>query len=306
MPLADKILQALKDFENEKPRSAQIKLGPSELGGCREYIRNVMVGAPMQGNDAWPTAAVVGTAVGAYLEEVCEAKLGALTEVPVTATLPSGLMVSGHADVVLVEEDAVIDGKTKDSLYDTRREGPSLENLIQVSVYRLGLIQAGILTENSTAHLIYIDRSGNDQTIHEVEIDAERAAYFIDLCEERLQGVVDVQEQIDAGNVEFARALRDKTPPFCYSEKVMCPFRDLCWKGSEWVPDTDITDPQEIADVERFVKAREMSKEADALRKEYRGRLIGVAGVTPDGYAVTWSGSEKAPALYVTKVKAKK
>lgn len=306
MPVADRILQALKDHENDRPRSQQVRLGPSELGGCREYIRNVMIGAPTQGNDEWPTAAAVGTLVGDHVETVVAERLGAVTQVPVTATLPNGLKVSGHADAVFVEDNIVVDVKTKDSTADVRREGPSLENCIQISVYTLGLVQAGILSEGASASLIYIDRAGNEQTIYEVELDWERIQYFIEKCIERLDEVVMVQEMVDQGEVEHARSLRDKTPPFCYSPKVMCPFRDLCWKGSEWVPNTEIEDADTIQVVEEYDKVRAELKDATAVKGKLRDKLIGVSGKTPSGLAVTWAGSEARPMLYVTQVKDKK
>lgn len=304
MPLKDKILDALKKYENEKPRSQQVRLGPSELGGCREYVRNIMIGAPMQKSDEWATAAVVGTLMGAHFEAVCEKYMDAVTEVPVTTTLPSGLKVSGHADVVLVDENAVIDAKSKDGLDATLREGSSLENLVQISVYAVGLVQAGILSAGCTAHLIYMDRAGNQQFLHEKELTWDEILYYIEVCEDRLADVLAVQEQVDGGNVEAARNLRDKTPPFCYSPKVMCPFRDLCWKGSEWVPDNIISDPDVLAAVAGYDAARAESKAAEAIKAEHRKSLVGVSGVTPDGLAVTWSGSEDRPALYVTRVKS--
>lgn len=303
MPLADRFLAALKQFEREKPRSQQVRLGPSELGGCREYVRNVMVGSPMQEPTEWPTAAVVGTLLGTHLETVAEKYLGAVTEVPVTTTLPNGLKVSGHADIVLVDENVVVDAKSKDGLYDTRREGPSLENMIQVSVYALGLVQAGILSEGATAILLYVDRSGDDQTLHEVELDWDRIQYFVEKCIERLDEVVSVQELVDQGEVEYARALRDKTPPFCYSPKVQCPFRDLCWKGSEWVPHEEIADEETIRNIEVYDEVRAEIKAATDVKAKYRDKLIGVSGVTPSGLAVTWAGSEARPMLYVTRVK---
>ena len=306
MPLAERYLQALKDFENAKPRNKQVRLGPSELGGCREYIRNVMIDSPMQEADVWPTAAVVGTVLGTHLEQVAAEYMGAITEVPVTATLPNGLKVSGHADVVIVEDNCVIDAKSKDGLAAVRREGASLENLIQISVYTLGLVQAGILTEGATAHLIYVDRAGNDQDLHEVELSWEDILGYIELCMERLDEVVQVQEQVDAGNVEFVRSLRDKTPPFCYSPKVMCPFRDLCWKGSEWVPDEVINDPEVIQAVFLYDEARALEKDAAKVKAAQREKLIGVSGVTPSGLSVTWTTGGRASALYVTQVKDKK
>lgn len=300
MPLADRILAALIAHENEKPRSQQVRLGPSELGGCREYMRNVMVGTPMQDNgDVWPTAAVVGTLIGSYMESVLSERMDALTEVPVTTNLPNGLIISGHADIVLVEDNAVVDCKSKDQFATLNREGPSLENLIQVSVYAVGLVQAGVLKAGCTAHLIYVDRSGNEQTLVEVELDWETILSFIDRAVERVADVIQAQEMIDQGLVSEAPHLRDKTPPFCYSKKVLCPFRDVCWIGSEWKPNEMIEDEDLLAVIAQYIVARDEQNDATQRRKEYRDRLVDVSGITPDGWSVTWSGKN---ALYVTKV----
>jgi len=298
--LSDDLLEALVGHENERPRSRQLTLGPSELGGCREYIRNVMVGAPVQGNSEWPTAAVVGTLLGEHLEAVARDSLGALTQLPVTTTLPNGLVVSGTADMVFPERNLLADVKSKVGLSDVRKEGPSLENCVQVSIYVLGLVQMGVLTEGASASLLYVDRGGTEQVLYEVTLEWDRIEYFIQVVVDRIADVLDAQEHIDKGEVEYARALRDKTPPFCYSPRVMCPFRDLCWEGSEWVPDEVIEDDDIIAVIEQFVRVREQYNAAAADRSQLRERLRGVSGRTPSGYSVNWATENT---LYVTKVK---
>lgn len=301
MQLASDILAALVRTEQEKPRNQQLTLGPSDMGGCREYIRNVLAGTPIQGNAEWPTAAVVGTLVGDYVEAACRTYLDAQTQKSITTMLPNGLIITGTADIIFPGRNALADCKTKDGLADVQRYGPSLENNVQVSIYTLGCVQNGYLEEGATAHLIYIDRAGNEQTIYEVVLTWEDIQGYIDICVDRLNDVLDAQEHVDAGDLEWARALRDKTPPFCYSEKVMCPFRDLCWEGSEWVPDEKIEDPAIIEVVARFVAARDDEKRAANVRAQARQALIGVTGITPDGYSVTWPGDGRA--LYVTKVR---
>jgi hypothetical protein len=298
--LSDELLDALVHHEAERPRSRQLTLGPSELGGCREYIRNVMVGAPIQGNSEWPTAAVVGTLLGDHVEAVAREYLGAVTQLPVTTTLPNGLVVSGTADIVMPERNLLADVKTKVGLSEVRKDGPSLENCVQVSIYVLGLVQMGVLTEGASASLLYIDRGGTEQLLYEVTLDWERIEYFIGVVVDRIADVLDAQEHIDKGEVEWGRALRDKTPPFCYSPRVMCPFRDLCWEGSEWVPDETIDDLDIIEVVEAFVRVRDEYNSAAADRLQLRERLRGVSGKTPSGYSVNWATENT---LYVTKVK---
>jgi hypothetical protein len=206
--------------------------------------------------------------------------------------------------MIVPERNQLADCKTKDGLAGVKHEGPSLENLIQVSIYTLGLVQEGVLTEGAEAVLVYVDRSGESQTLYEVTIDWDQIQYFIDLCVARLDDVVEAQAHIDAGELEYARSLRDKTPPFCYSERVMCPFRDLCWKGSEWVPDEEITDPATVEAVARYVQARKDESDAKSRRAELKEKLRGVSGLTPEGYSVTWPDGERA--LYVTKVRGRK
>jgi len=298
--LSDDLLAALVQHENERPRSQQLTLGPSELGGCREYIRNVMVGAPIQGNSEWPTAAVVGTLLGEHVEGVARDSLGALTQLPVTTTLPNGLVVTGTADIVLPDRNLLADVKSKVGLSEVRKEGPSLENCVQVSIYVLGLVQMGVLTEGASASLLYVDRGGTEQVLYEVTLDWERIEYFIQVVVDRIADVLDAQEHIDKGEVEYARALRDKTPPFCYSPRVMCPFRDLCWEGSEWVPDETIEDLEVIETIEQFVAVRDTYNQASGQRQELRERLRGVSGKTPSGYSVNWATENT---LYVTRVK---
>lgn len=301
MTLADDILGAMEKFEAERPRNNQIKLGPSDLGGCREYIRNVLAGAPLQEASGWPTAAVVGTLVGDYMEKATEKYLGALTQHPLSVELPNGLVVEGTADMIFPDRNQLADCKSKDGLAGVRYSGASLENKIQVSIYTLGCVQQGLLEEGAEAVLVYVDRSGEEQTLYEIVLSWEEILGYVDVCVDRLNDVLDAQEHIDNGEVEYARALRDKTPPFCYSERVLCPFRDLCWAGSEWVPDEEIQDPATIDAIARYVAARQDESEAKTRRADLKEQLRGVSGMTPDGYAVTWPDGERA--LYVTKVR---
>lgn len=303
MSLSGDILEAMVSFENERPRHQQISLGPSDLGGCREYIRNVLAGTPLQESKSWPTAAVVGTLLGDYMEAAAEKYLDALTQQTVTTTLPNGLVVTGTADMIFPDRNQLADCKSKDGLAGVMRDGASLENKIQVSIYTLGLVQSGVLKEGAEAVLVYVDRSGEHQTLHEIVLSWEEVVNYVDVCVDRLNDVIEAQEHIDAGEVEWARALRDKTPPFCYSERVLCPFRDLCWKGSEWVPDEEITDPVTIEAVSAFVQARQDEADAKTRRAQLREQLRGVSGLTPEGYSVTWPDGERA--LYVTKVRRK-
>lgn len=324
--VAARYTRALAAYEASRPRAMQVTLGPSELGGCREYIRNVMVGTPGAPADVWPGAAAVGTLVGEYVERRAEEAFAAVTEQDVQTTIlippnvmdagaqPEPFVVAGHADIVEVENNAVLDVKSKDGLEGVREEGPSLENAIQISTYTVGLVQAGILEPGATATLLYIDRSGREQEAYALTFSWDEIQEYVAELGRRLRSVLDAQAAIDeTGDMEAAHNLRDKPPSYCFSEKVMCPFREACWKSphSEWAPtapEMQVEDPDLIALVERYADARDRQKGAkatqDALRAEIKA--LGLVGKQVGPYSVvlrpTSYGGE---ALYVTKTKTR-
>lgn len=82
-------------------QSAQKLIGISEIGGCRAYLARMILQLPFDEMDDIKWAAFCGTALGERLEmAVRETVPGVFTQVPLTATLPSGLKISGSADIV--------------------------------------------------------------------------------------------------------------------------------------------------------------------------------------------------------------
>lgn len=152
---------------------------------------------------------------------------------------------------------------------------------------------------------MYVDRSGEEQTLREHVLTWDEINYYVGVCVDRLSDVIQAQEKIDAGEVEWARSLRDQVPSFCYSPKVMCPFRDLCWKGpdSEWYPTAHVIEDEDSRrNVAKFIQARDLFRTAEAYRKEAREELRQVEGLyVEDGNE--WSVHWERGALYVTPVK---
>jgi hypothetical protein len=67
----DELRQVLIDFEAQRPRSAQVALGPSELGTpCQQQIVRKLVGAPRRPIVAPTWAPFAGTAVHRSMEDV--------------------------------------------------------------------------------------------------------------------------------------------------------------------------------------------------------------------------------------------
>lgn len=147
----------------QAPRSQQVMVGPSELGGeCDRKLAFRLAGvAPLNHRiDPWP--AIVGTAVHGWLEEVMhqfQTAAGAArwlieTEVKIDN------MVIGHVDLYDIHTRTVLDWKTIGSsrLKKYREEGPLADYRTQVHLYGLGMIRAGYPVDQ--VGLVGLPRSG--------------------------------------------------------------------------------------------------------------------------------------------------
>lgn len=292
--IADRMRWALNQSETRRPRNQQVTLGPSSLGGCREYIRATLADDPRQEGrtDRGLDGAMVGTILGEGLEVVMGNELGMRTQVPTSTYFEDlALTVAGSSDLVDENLNWVGDLKSVNGLAEVRRVGPSLKYLIQVSVYTLGLIQGGYLTEGATASLVYYDRSGSDKEFLVFTITWDEVLAYVAAAEQRL---LDVFQALDAGSPEEMRwALRDEEPGFCHF--IGCPFRMNCWGGSEWVPSGTIESADGLAAVASYIEARTAGKDAEAWKKSAREGLRPYSGIAslPDGkWAISWKGSE--------------
>lgn len=289
---AQYLLDAVIAAQNDRPRDKQRAIGPSGLGGCRELIRATMAGDVGDDPVGWKLAAWVGTVGGDALEALFGDKLGALTQRPVTTTLPrTGLVVAGHSDAIFVGQNICSDLKSKDGFekIEAMDESDIFENIVQICVYTLGLVQDGTLKEGATARLVYWDRSGNEPHFIAVPISWEGILRYVDIAEQRLLEVLAAQDRLEAGDLEARHGLRDKSPSFCFSQKVQCRFRYACWEGSEWMPEGKIDHPDDVRNVELYVEARETAKRKGDLQKQVREDLRGVQGKTADGWVVSWT-----------------
>lgn len=145
--LEQKMLAAVIADRNDQPRSKQLQVGPSEVGGCRELLRAGLFESETvaEPETAWATAAHAGTVFGADLERIFGQRLGALEQQRITATFGMlGIQISGGADVLFVDGDIIGDLKSNADigglLYDLKRDAAAIETLI--SIYREGKLFA--------------------------------------------------------------------------------------------------------------------------------------------------------------------
>lgn len=172
----------------QAPRSLQLHLGPSEIGyACDRRVAGKLAGLPRTNHVQDPWAAIVGTAVHAWLEMAFRSendRLGRIRWVPEARVTP----IDGHAgtaDLYDADEQTVADHKalSEFSLAKVRSaNGPPRHYVVQLLLYargyrRLGLpvrrvaILAYPRTESSLDKLYVWERpytSADDELLDEV------------------------------------------------------------------------------------------------------------------------------------------
>jgi PD-(D/E)XK nuclease superfamily len=249
-------------YAEESPRTQQSRkgtLGPSDIGFCRQ--KAALVTREIQPSDERSTAAAqIGTAVHAYLADVFTAYHPdwIIEADKVTATLPSGVEISGTPDIIATDWNAVIDIKTVDGFEWVKREGTSQNHKMQRHLYALGAVQAGLVKEDDLlVGNLYIDRSGREQ---EPYLTIE--PFDPSLTDEIDSWIGDVIYAVKHGE----DAARDIPAPVC--EKI-CEFYTVCRgdlpveEGGELIEDT-----LRIDAVRMFVDGRDLEKTGSAMKRE--------------------------------------
>lgn len=161
--MIDELRAVVRNHESSRPRSRQKDLGPSEAGNpCNRRLAYRLLGANPVNTDSDPWAAIVGTAVHAWLENAYTAENARLgwdrwqTEVKVE--LPT--YMRGTVDLIDHHTKTAIDHKVlgATSLKKFKADGPSEQYRTQVHLYAAGLRIAGIEVDNVA--IIAWSRSG--------------------------------------------------------------------------------------------------------------------------------------------------
>lgn len=276
---------ALRDYMDGSARSIQSAdgiLGPSDIGFCRQKATLMIKGVPQ--TDAVPKwSAAVGTSVHNYVEAALKESyhdwlLGSIDHIEVTATLPSGAEIKGHPDVVVQASNAVLDIKTVDGFQWIKREGTSQQHKYQRHLYAMGLIQAGLLDDSKPVLVgnVYFDRSGKEPEPYVVIEEMDPT-----LTDEIDSWVTDVIYAV-RNNEDASRDI-----PAAVCEKI-CTHFTAC-RGSLEVHEGGelIEDKETVAAINMYVEGRDLSKQADQIKREAQSRLVGING-TDGRYQVRW------------------
>lgn len=159
MITADDLRTLIITHDDNRPRSLQTTIGPSELGHpCSRRLVHKLVGtAPSNTPDRG--AAYIGTAVHAALADaLAKHGNGWATEVPI---LIPGYNIPGNVDAWHAGDGLVLDWKVVgDTALKSARKGPSEQYRTQVHLYGLGIERSLPDAHVRTVAIAYVPRSG--------------------------------------------------------------------------------------------------------------------------------------------------
>lgn len=275
--LAGQVKQAIIEFGDNSERSKQSRnhiLGVSDIGGCREFVRRMILDESFTDEvHDYALASFVGHAVGEYAERALIASSDEWMErqLEVQIALRNSVVLHGHPD--LVTSQMCIDFKTVDGL-SVVRQGARQQHRWQVTLYTAALIQTGRLPQDALCALVYLDRSGK-----EVEPYVDVWPYHA----EDLDEIVDWVDDVIYALAHDETASKDKPREFCWAA---CPFVSSCRGG-----DTDVTglieDEEQLLAVKAYLDASGRAKQAKKDRESAAAVLTGVNGSTGE-HSLRW------------------
>lgn len=272
------VTEAIEAFGRSEPRTQQSWsgiIGPSDLGFCRMKAALMTKGVPQ--SDSRPIlAAQMGTGFHEYAGKALRSYFPdwIVDNRRITATFPSGAVVTGTPDIVT--PNGVFDIKTCDGVADYVRNGPSLSHRYQRHTYGLAAIQEGILPADQPVFVgnIYFDRRGKDAPHVNWEWFDEGLTSEID------SWITDVIYAVKH-DVEASRDV-----PAAVCERI-CEHFTVCRGGLPMTESVPILDDELVLSAEMYVEGRELKAKGTEMMRVARNNLFGVNGATLD-YQVRW------------------
>lgn len=161
--VANLILQGIRDFSANRPRSLQTEIGPSQLGNpCDHCLTAALVGWEKVGDEAW--LPLIGTAVHELLLGDASEWSGDewMREARITVGWLEGTKarIEGNADLYHIPTGTVVDLKVvgSNTLNGVRKGGPSQQYRVQTQLYARGFqLTYGFMPE--TVIIAYLPRN---------------------------------------------------------------------------------------------------------------------------------------------------
>ena len=274
MDVKDLLIKALYEKENNRPRSTQVQIGPSELGGCRRKVWYKLNNQPETNENELKLAAIMGTAIHDTIEKALSNNKEVLLEQSVEH---NGM--KAHVDLYIPGTGDVVDWKTvklKNLAYF-----PSQQQRWQVHTYGYLIEQSG-LGKVHNVHLVAIPRDGDER---DVKVHSEK--YDSSIALEALSWLAGVKESQTPPEPE-------KDESYC---KFYCKYYDSSGemgcvgiKKEHTKTELKLIEDRSAADkaltyLQLDNKIKELTTQKDALKEA----LSGVVGVTDTGVEVRWS-----------------
>jgi hypothetical protein len=294
----------LRVAEMSRDRSQQTQqriLGVSDIAGCRSYAARFLNGDPFTDADV-SQAALRGTWIHASVLPIIAEARDADYEVEVDVTLPSGLEVRGHVDLIEHDPPAVLDLKTSDGLAGPRRHGANMQQRMQRHLYGAGVRETyDWPTDGLTVGNVWMDRNDLLEPPH-VELEPYDPSWL----DTAASWVDEVGYYVDRDQIEDAP--RDRDIFWC---RQFCPFVTAC-RGPENIAVDEVIESDELAvaaamrreAINMELEAKQIRKAADAVLERVQDARVLVKGeagtfriastwVNPSSYEVNRQGYYK-------------
>lgn len=176
------IIDAVNEYASNRPRSLQVEVGASSIGtSCQRQLGYKLLNTRKQSvekDPGWMTQ--IGTAVHTYLENIFSTNDRYLTEQPVEIRY-ADFFIPGTVDLYDKQTNTVIDFKIvgEATLSKAKRKDISTQYQVQVSLYALGLKQAGHRVDNVAILFMPRNKELKDAVMWEQPFDPKIAEAYI-------------------------------------------------------------------------------------------------------------------------------
>jgi CRISPR/Cas system-associated exonuclease Cas4 (RecB family) len=268
------LVTALHKRENSRPRSTQVQIGPSELGGCSRKVWYRLNDQPETNDNELKLAAIMGTAIHNAIEQALDGREDLMIETQVEY---NGM--KAHIDLFIPESGDVVDWKTvkKQNL----SYFPSQQQRWQVQVYGYLLDKSG-KGKPRRVNLVAIPRDGDERDIKVYSEDYDETVAL-----EALSWLEAIKVSSEAPSPE-----RDES--YC---KFYCKYYDASGqlgcvgikkertKTEEILIQDSDADKNALEYLQLDAKIKELTDRRDGLKES----LTGLLGVTLSGVQVQWT-----------------
>ena len=268
------LVTALHKKENARPRSTQVQIGPSELGGCSRKVWYRLNDQPETNDNELKLAAIMGTAIHNAIEDALDGREDLMIETQVEY---NGM--KAHIDLFIPESGDVVDWKTvkKQNL----SYFPSQQQRWQVQVYGYLLDKSG-KGKPRRVNLVAIPRDGDERDIKVYSEDYDESVAL-----EALSWLEAIKVSSEAPSPE-----RDES--YC---KFYCKYYDASGqlgcvgikkertKTEEILIQDSDADKNALEYLQLDAKIKELTDRRDGLKES----LTGLLGVTLSGVQVQWT-----------------